>query len=90
MANSESTIKFSIENLTALAARLGRHADDTLARRDAERDFRLAAQACDRLCFLRGRIAEIAQQALDRPQWDAAAFARDIREALDQAEEGDV
>lgn len=82
--------KFDIETLNALAARLTEHADSVLARRDAERDFRMGAEACRRLASLRFRVAEIAKQALDRPQWDAAAFARDIQQALDEtAREGD-
>jgi hypothetical protein len=77
---------FNIETLAAIGARLSEHADAIT--QDIAADLRLSARVCDRLASLRGRVAEIAQAALDRPQWDAAAFARDIRDALSAAENG--
>ena len=37
---------------------------------------------------LRFRVAEIAQKAIDHPEWDRAAFARDLRAALGDTAEG--
>ena len=79
--------KLDIEGLNALGVRLFEHADaiTNAARRDIASDLRLAAVVASRLSSLRFRISEIASRALDRPEWDAAAFARDIRAALDDA-----
>jgi hypothetical protein len=41
-----------------------------------------------KLASLRFRIAEIAEAALAHPEWDRAAFARDLRDALAGAEGG--
>lgn len=81
---------FTIENLNALASRLSDHADAVLARKDAERDMRMAAVACHRLATMRYRITEIGRKALENPQWDSAAISRDINELLEEVakEEG--
>ncbi len=49
-------------------------------------DLTLAARIADKLASLRFRIAEIAEAALAHPEWDRAAFARDLRDALKDAE----
>jgi hypothetical protein len=85
MAENQPTT-LNIETLNAIGARLSGHADALT--QDIAVDLRLSARVCDRLASLRSRIAEIAAQALDRPQWDAAAFARDVRDALAAAENG--
>jgi hypothetical protein len=85
-AIDKPTTILNIEALNAIGARLSEHA--AAITQDIAADLRLSARVCDRLASLRGRVAEIAQAALDRPQWDAAAFARDIRDALSAAENG--
>jgi hypothetical protein len=82
------TIVLDIKTLNAASARLFDHAESVtnVARQDIADDLMLAARIADKLAGLRLRVAEIAQQALDRPRWDAAAFARDINAALDEAE----
>jgi hypothetical protein len=87
MADIKPTTIFDIETLNAIGARLAEHADAT---QEMAADLRLAAWVCDKLAGLRFRIAEIAAQALDRPQWDAGAFARDIRQSLDEAASGEL
>lgn len=78
MGNPERTTNFDIETLNELALRLFEHAGaiTNAARRDIANDLRVAALVASRLSSLRFRISEIASQALDRPHWDAAAFAR--------------
>jgi hypothetical protein len=83
------SLKPENEMLNVLAARLGDHANDCMARRDVALDLRLAAIACWRLAFVRFRLAEIAEAAVENPNWDTASIARDIRHDLDTAEEGD-
>jgi hypothetical protein len=51
-------------------------------------DLRLAAHVAGRFGGLRIRISEIAAKAIEHPEWDNAALARDLRAALDDATEG--
>lgn len=74
----------NIETLTLIGARLYDYAD-TIAPTlpDTARDVRMAARAVDKLASLRFRIGEIADMALSQ---DGAATARDLRDALNDAE----
>jgi hypothetical protein len=83
---TDHPITLNIETLNAIGARLSEHA--AAITQDIAADLKLAARIADRLASLRSRVAEIAQAALDRPQWDAAVFARDVRGALAAAENG--
>lgn len=76
---------FNIETLSALGARLFDHADSivNVAAHEMEGDLRLAARVCEKLSSLRFRIAEIASTALHQ---NGAATARDLRDALADAE----
>jgi hypothetical protein len=76
-----------IETLNAVGARLFEHADAITG--DIAVDLRLSARICDRLASLRSRVTKIAQLALAHPEWDRAAFARDLRDALKRAEDGE-
>jgi len=58
-----------------------------VACRDLAADVRVAARVAGKLASLRFRLAEIAAQVLDHPEWDRAAFARDLNEALKDAED---
>jgi hypothetical protein len=51
--------------------------------------LQLAAVVAAKLASLRFRVAEIAEATLAHPEWDRAAFARDLREALKGAEGGE-
>jgi hypothetical protein len=84
----KSTI-LDIETPNAIGARLFERADQItqVALQDLALDLRLAARVCDRLASVGFRIAEIAQAAIDHPEWDSAAFARDLRELLKDAGE---
>jgi hypothetical protein len=86
MADSQPTTVFDIPTLNAIGARLFGHAN---AITNAAADLRLAARIADKLASLRFRIAEIAELALARPEWDRAAFARDLRDVLKDAEDGE-
>jgi len=81
-----------IETLNAIGARLCEHADaiTNAARRDVVVDLRLAARISDKLASLRFRVAEIADKAIAHPEWDNAAIARDLRDALSAAEAREV
>jgi hypothetical protein len=85
MAETNRTPKFDIETLNAVSARLSDHADaiTNAARQDIANDLRLAATIADELADLRFRIGEIAAKAIEHPERDTAAIARDLREALD-------
>ena len=89
MATEKPTI-FDIPTLNAIGARLGDHADKitNAARQDIAADLRLAAQIADKLASLRFRIGGIAGKAIEHPEWDNAAIARDLRSALDDTAEG--
>jgi hypothetical protein len=84
-------VLLDVETLNMCAARLRERADTvnriTLAELVA--DLNMAAAACDALAAARFRIAEIAANALTHPNWDRAAFARDLRELLDGDDGGD-
>jgi len=86
MATDDPTT-FNIETLNALGARLSGNAEAITQRIAA--DLRLAARICEKLASLRFRIAEIAEQALAQPEWDRAAFARDLRDTLADAEDSE-
>ena len=87
MTTDKPTTILDIETLNAAAARLFEHADALT--QDVAADLRLAAGIAGKLASLRFRIAEIAEQALAHPEWDRAAFARDLRDALAKAAGGD-
>jgi hypothetical protein len=80
MADTKPTTILDIPTLNAIGARLFEHADAVT--QDIAADLRLAAVIAAKLASLRFRIAEIAEAALAHPEWDRAAFARDLREAL--------
>jgi hypothetical protein len=84
MATDKPTTIFDIETLNAIGARLSEHADAIT--QDIAADLRLAAHVTHKLAGLRFRVAEIAEQTLAHPDWDRAAFARDLRDALKEAE----
>jgi hypothetical protein len=83
---ADTSTVFNIETLNAIGARLFDHADVIT---NVGADLRLAARIADKLASLRFRIAEIAEAALAHPEWDRAAFARDLRSALQDAEDGE-
>ena len=85
---TEKPATFDIATLNAISARLCDHADSitNAARTDVAADLRLAARVADSLANLRFRIDEIAEKAIEHPEWDRAAFARDLRDALAAAE----
>jgi hypothetical protein len=85
MATDKPTTVFDIATLNAIGARLSGHGD---AITNAAADLQLAARVCHKLASLRFRVAEIAEQALTQ-EWDRAAFARDLRDALKDAEDSD-
>jgi len=89
MGDIKRTITLDYETLTAVGARLSRHAEDitNAARQDIANDLRLAAVMASKFASLRFRVAEIAPKAIDHPEWDRAAFARDLRAALDDTAE---
>ena len=91
MADPDHKPIFDYEALTAIGARLTDHADaiTNAARQDIANDLLQAAVIAVKLASLRFRIAEIAEQALAHPEWDRAAFARDLRAALDVAAKGE-
>jgi predicted ABC-type transport system involved in lysophospholipase L1 biosynthesis ATPase subunit len=86
MATDDPTTILDTETLTAIAIRLYDRAEEIqqIALADLNHDLRLAAQVCTRLADVRLRIAEIAANALVHPNWDRAAFARDLRELIDK------
>ena len=73
----------NIENLNLTGTRLYGHADaiHNAARRDVERDLRLAARIMDRFASLRSNISDIAEKTKD------PTTARDLRIVLDEAEQ---
>src|SRR5258708_37370565 len=91
MTNNKAPVVFDLETLNALAVRLSDRADQIsqITLWDLARDLRLAAQVTAKLASLRFRIAEIAEQLLAHPGWDGAALARDLRDALADAKEGE-
>jgi hypothetical protein len=88
MADSDHTEKFNYANLTAIGGRLSQRADGVVmvGAQDIASDLRLAARMASRFATLIFRIGEIAEMALTIPAWDGAAFARDLRDALSDAE----
>jgi hypothetical protein len=86
MDADDAILKFTYEILTDLSGRLLNHAGDCVARKDVEYDMRAAALAINNMASLRLRLGEIAVQVLAHPTWDAAAVARDLRQALSDAE----
>jgi hypothetical protein len=91
MTTDKKPVLFDIEQLNALAVRLSDRADQIsqITLWDLARDLRLAAQVTAKLATLRFRIAEIAGELLAHPEWDGAAVARDLRDALADAKEGE-
>jgi hypothetical protein len=87
MAENKSTTILDYEKLTTIGARLSDHADaiTNAARQDIAHDLRLAAAIAVKFASLRFRIAEIAAKAIENPDWDNGAIARDLRDALDAA-----
>jgi hypothetical protein len=88
---AKPVISLDIPTLNEVALRL-RERSDTIRQVtlvDLVQDLLIAARACDVLAHVRFRIAEIAANALTHPNWDRAAFARDLRELLDENDEGD-
>ena len=85
LTSDKPIIHLGIEELNTIALRLRERSDSirqvTLV--DLVQDLLIAASACDTLAHMRFRIAEIAASALTHPNWDRAAFARDLRELLD-------
>ncbi len=77
-----------IETLNEISTRLYDRAEsiNQICLQDLTMELRLAARVCSTMASLRFRIAEIAQNALDHPEWDRAAFARDLRDMLNDAE----
>jgi hypothetical protein len=69
----------------ALCARLHDHADGivNVAAHEMEQDIRLATRALALFATLKFRIAEITEMALSQP---GPAIARDLRDALDDAQ----
>ena len=90
MTIDKKPVLFDIEQLNALAVRLSDRADQIsqITLWDLARDLRLAAQVTAKLASLRFRIDEIAEQLLAQKEWDGAALARDLRDALADAKEG--
>jgi hypothetical protein len=102
MATDDPTRKFDYEGLTALAAQLTGHADQVLARKDAERDMRYAAEVCHRFASLRFAVGEVVTQigatvASHAPEAHEGAdvyirdlneVGRKLRDALDAAGRG--
>jgi hypothetical protein len=88
MAEDNPTVKFDYATLTALGGRLSRRADDIVmvAAQEIAADLRLAARMASKFASLGYRIGEIADVALANPEWDRAAFTRDLRDALTDAE----
>jgi hypothetical protein len=74
------------ETLNTISARLYDRAEEIqqVTLHGLNEDLRLAAQACIKLADTRQRIAEIVQNLLDHPEWDRAAFVRDLRELMDE------
>ena len=91
MTTDKKPVLFDIEQLNALPVRLSDRADQIsqITLWDLARDLRLAAQVTAKLATLRFRIAEIAGELLAHPEWDSAAVARDLRDALADAKEGE-
>ena len=86
MVDADPTTIFDTEMLNTIAIRLYDRAEEIqqIALADLNHDLRLAAQVCTRLADVRLRIAEIAANVLNHPNWDRAAFARDLRELIDK------
>jgi|GraSoi2013_100cm_1033763.scaffolds.fasta_scaffold225209_2 hypothetical protein len=87
MAENKPTTTLDYVSLTAIGARLSEHADaiTNAARQDIAADLRLAATIAAKFADLRFRIATIAAKTIENPDWDNAAIARDLREALEAA-----
>jgi hypothetical protein len=76
----------TIGELNAISTRLVDHADKItplIGCQDVADDLRLAARLADKMASFQFRVGEIAEQLLAHPEWDRAAFARDLRSALD-------
>jgi hypothetical protein len=84
MANDQPT-KFDAETLAALCTRLRDHADGivNVAAHEMEIDIRQAARALALFATLKFCIAEMAEMALSQA---GPATARDLRQALDEAQ----
>lgn len=88
MADSNHTVKFDYANLTTISGRLSRRADDIvmIGAQEIAADLRLAAAIASKFATFRFRVGEIAERALVNPEWDRATFARDLHDALTDAE----
>jgi hypothetical protein len=86
---SKSSTHFDPATPNALAVRLNQRADDVhqFSLQELANDLRRAAATAVLLADYQTRIREIAADALNRPSWDWAAFARDLKEMLDDGEE---
>ena len=86
---SKPVITLDVETLNGISARLSERADTIhqFSLDDLRRDLLIAAWCAELLAKIRFRIAEIAANALTHPNWDRAAFARDLRELIDDAAE---
>ena len=73
------------EMLTAIAAKLFEHSDnvESVPWQDIALNLRLAARLAEKTASLRFRVQEIAEMALTQ---DPGATARDLRDALNDAE----
>jgi hypothetical protein len=101
MANEQTSILLNIEGLSALSIRLSRIADhietaiapitmwelsDTATYlSNTYTDIKLAVLVCGALARLRFAIAAQAELMGVHPEWDTATFARDLRQALEDA-----
>jgi hypothetical protein len=90
MADSNPTLKFDYANLTTLSGRLSRRADDIvmIGAQEIADDLRVAGRMASKFAAFRFRVGEIADAAVVNPEWDRATFARDLRDALADAENG--
>jgi len=79
-----------IKLLADIAKRLDERSREInqISLQELSRDLFIAARVCRLLVEIRERLAEIAANALTHPNWDRAAFARDIRELIEPDEAG--
>jgi hypothetical protein len=93
MADTKPTTILDIETLNAIAARLSERADSIhqFSLVELVADLKTAAGACRRLAEIRYQLTEIAANAMTHPNWDRAAFARDLRALIepDDDQEGE-
>jgi hypothetical protein len=73
------------EMLNEIAAKLFEHSDNVknVPWQDIALNLRLAARLVEKMSSLRFRVAEVAEMALSQ---DPGATARDLRDALNEAE----